>query len=164
MCWPTQNSPFPGRRPERISGPRPEHRAQSDSYQVEFKIGKLRLTDRDRPHRARSAPDLAALGRFEPNDRRLANDRKRRNRVIWVYPGEGPETTQPTHLQAASRRSVEGQIERFPPTRLSVRCRIGQATFAGASSGDCLAPKLDISVKAVVLPLSPHRGIDTHFY
>jgi hypothetical protein len=39
-----------------------------------------------------------------------------------------------------------------------------KGTFAGATGNDEDAPKLDISVKGVVLPLSTHRGIDTHFY
>ena len=37
-----------------------------------------------------------------------------------------------------------GHLERFPPERLSGRCRIGQETSAGAYSGDGLAPMADL--------------------
>src|SRR5215469_8271401 len=37
-----------------------------------------------------------------------------------------------------------GHLERFPPERLSGRCRIGQETSAGAYSGGGLAPISDL--------------------
>ena len=40
-----------------------------------------------------------------------------------------------------SALAAMGHLERFPPERLSGRCRIGQETSAGAYSGDGLAPK-----------------------
>ena len=45
-----------------------------------------------------------------------------------------------------------GHEERFPPPRLSGRCRFGQGTSAGASGNDEDAPIPDLPV------LSPERG------
>jgi len=40
----------------------------------------------------------------------------------------------------------------------------GKPTFPEATVSEQVAPKLDISMKGFVLPLSTHRGIETHFY
>jgi hypothetical protein len=49
----------------------------------------------------------------------------------------------------------------FSPPRARGRCPFGEGTFASTHGNRQDAPKLDISVKAVVLPLSTRRGIDT---
>jgi hypothetical protein len=45
--------------------------------------------------------------------------------------------------------TVVGQEGRFPPPRLSARCRIGQETFAGASGNDGVAPFTAIPVEPI---------------
>src|SRR5215469_17272971 len=50
---------------------------------------------------------------------------------------------------SVAQRSASGHLERFPPERLSGRCRIDQETSAGAYSGDGLAPKADLERRPV---------------
>ena len=84
-----------------------------------------------------------------------------RSRVDEIYAVYVPSEQQDPIFVLAGAISVLGHKDQFPPLRLSARSLLGQATFAGTDGNGEEAPKLDISVKAVVLPLSTRRGIDT---
>jgi hypothetical protein len=48
-----------------------------------------------------------------------------------------------------------GHEERFRPLSLSGRCRLGEATFAGTRGNGRDAPKPDIRLETILLPLDP---------
>lgn len=50
-----------------------------------------------------------------------------------------------------------GYEDQFPPPSLSGRCRLEEATFAGMGGKGEDAPKPDIGLETIALPLDPER-------